>query len=149
VTPQLTIREVAHGSPEYWETAELRNCVLRKPIGLQFSAEDVEAEKRYRHLACYCGDKLVACLMLDPLEDGDIRMRQVAVAADLQQQGIGTFLVKYSESWARNAGFQRMTLHARETAVPFYERLGYSTLGDPFHEVTITHWAMAKRLTKR
>jgi GNAT superfamily N-acetyltransferase len=146
VIPPLTIREVAHGSPEYWETAELRNSILRKPIGLQFSAEDVEAEKRYHHLACYCGDRLAACLMLDPLADGDIRMRQVAVAADLQRQGVGTFLVEYSETWARDAGFQRMTLHARETAVSFYERLSYSKLGDPFREVTITHWAMAKPL---
>ena len=118
------IREVAHGSPEYWKTAELRNCVLRKPIGLQFSAEDVEAEKRYHHLACYCGDKLVACLMLDPLEDGNIRMRQLAVIPELQRQGIGKALVEFSETWARNARYQRMILHARETAVAFYKRLG-------------------------
>jgi GNAT superfamily N-acetyltransferase len=143
----LTFREAAHGSPEYRETAELRNCVLRKPIGLKFSAEDMEAEKRYRHLACYCGDRLAACLMLDPLENGDIRMRQLAVVPELQRQGIGTALVKYSETWAGNAGYRRMILHARETAMVFYERLGYSRVGDQFEEVTIPHWAMEKRLT--
>ena len=103
----LTIREVAHGSPEYWETAELRNVVLRKPIGLEFSAADVEAEKRYRHLACYCGNDLAACLMLDPLDGGGIRMRQLAVAPQLQRQGIGKALVEYSATWAREAGYRR------------------------------------------
>jgi GNAT superfamily N-acetyltransferase len=147
MSQHLTFCEVAHGSPEYWETAELRNCVLRKPIGLKFSAEDVETEKRYRHLACHCGDRLVACLMLDPLENGDIRMRQVAVVPELQRQGIGKALVKYSETWACNAGYRRMTLHARDTAVAFYERLAYSKVGDEFEEVTIPHWAMEKRLT--
>ena len=39
-----------------------------------------------------------------------------------------------------------MILHARETAVVFYEKLGYSSLGDQFEEVTIPHWAMEKRL---
>jgi hypothetical protein len=31
--------------------------------------------------------------------------------------------VKYSEEFARKLGFQTMVLHARETAVPFYEQL--------------------------
>lgn len=145
---RLMFREVAHGSPEYWETAELRNCVLRKPIGLNFSAEDVETEKRYRHLACYCGDRLAACLMLDPSENGDIRMRQVAVVPELQRQGIGRALVHFSESWACDAGYRRMVLHARDTAVVFYERLGYSRVGDQFEEVTIPHWTMEKCLNK-
>jgi ribosomal protein S18 acetylase RimI-like enzyme len=146
MSEHLIFREVAHGSPEYLTTANLRNCVLRKPIGLMFSAKDVEAEKRYHHLACYGGDKLVACLMLDPHEDGNIRMRQLAVIPELQRQGIGTALVQYSELWARNAGYQRMVLHARDTAVAFYERLGYSRVGEQFEEVTIPHWTMEKSL---
>ena len=39
-----------------------------------------------------------------------------------------------------------MTMHARETAVPFYERLGYATVGARFEEVTIPHFKMEKRL---
>ena len=30
------ICEIAHGSPEYWATVELRSSILRKPIGLQY-----------------------------------------------------------------------------------------------------------------
>lgn len=140
------IREVPHGSPEYWQTADLRNSVLRKPIGLHFSPEDVEAEKRYHHFACYAGEKLVGCFMLDPLEHGDIRMRQLAVSPESQRRGIGTALVSYAEQWARQAGFRRIVLHARETAVSFYETLGYSRVGEQFEEVTITHWVMEKDL---
>jgi hypothetical protein len=39
-----------------------------------------------------------------------------------------------------------MILHARETAVPFYERLRYSPVGDVFQEVTLPHRLMEKRL---
>jgi ribosomal protein S18 acetylase RimI-like enzyme len=147
MSEHMTFRKIAHGAPEYLATAELRNRVLRKPIGLKFSAADVEAEKRYHHLACYRGDALVACLMLDPLGNGDVRMRQLAVAPELQRQGIGKALVKHAEAWAQNAGYRHMTLHARETAVAFYKGLGYSVIGERFEEVTIPHWTMEKSLT--
>jgi GNAT superfamily N-acetyltransferase len=146
VSQHQVIREVAHGSPEYWATVALRDSVLRKPLGLRYSAEELEAENDSHHLACYRGDRLAACLVLRPLEDGDIRMRQLAVAAELQRQGIGKALVEYSETFARDAGYRRMILHARETAAAFYENLGYSRVGDRFEEVTIPHWAMEKRL---
>ena len=117
--------------PNTGRPPSLANAVLRKPIGLRFSAEDVQNEQRYRHLACYCSNKLAACLMLDPLENGDIRMRQLAVAPELQRQGIGRALVEFSETWARNAGYQRMILHARETALAFYEeKQDYARVGD-------------------
>ncbi len=79
-----TIREVAHGSPEYWATVELRDAVLRKPLGLRFSQEELEAEKDCYHVACYRGVRLVGCLVLQPLADGDVRMKQVAVTPDMQ-----------------------------------------------------------------
>jgi ribosomal protein S18 acetylase RimI-like enzyme len=146
-SPNLRMCEIIHGSPAYWATAELRNVILRQPLGLQFTKEDIEAETKYRHLACYRGDRLVACLMLRPREGGDVQMRQIAVAADMQRQGIGQALVEYSETVARNAGYRRMILHARDTAIAFYEKLGYVGYGERFEEVTVQHWAMAKSLT--
>jgi ribosomal protein S18 acetylase RimI-like enzyme len=73
-------------------------------------------------------------------------MRQVAVAPGMQGQGIGRKLVEYAEEFARDGGFDLMLLHARETAVPFYEKLGYRRLGQRFEEVTLPHWAMVKEL---
>ncbi len=140
------ICEVAHGSPEYWATVDLRDTILRKPLGLTFSADELEAEATSHHIACYRGDELVGCLVLRPLEGGDIRMRQVAVVPDLQGRGVGTALVEFAEAFACKMGYRRMILHARDTAVPFYERLGYSKVGEQFKEVTIPHWAMEKPL---
>ena len=140
------IREIAHNSPEYWATVELRNAILREPLGLQVFVEEFEAENDSCHVACYRGDRLVGCLVLRPLADGDMQMRQVAVVPELQRQGIGTALVAYSESLAQRMGFRRMILHARDSAGRFYEKLGYSRFGDRFEEVTIPHWAMEKRL---
>ncbi len=136
---------VRHNSPTYWATVALRDEILRKPLGLVFTPEELAAERDSHHVACHRAERLVGCLVLRPDGD-DIRMRQVVVAADCQRQGIGTALVEFSESFVRNLGFKRMTLHARDIAVPFYERLGYSKIGERFEEVTIPHWAMAKSL---
>ncbi len=141
------IREVAHGSAEYWATVDLRDSILRKPLGLQFSAEELAGERYSLHVACYDGDRLVGCLVLRPLEGGDVQVRQVAVVPELQGRGIGKSLMEYSEAWARKAEYRRITLHSRVTAVVFYEKLGYSRLGEQFEEVTIPHWKMEKRLT--
>jgi ribosomal protein S18 acetylase RimI-like enzyme len=139
--------EVPHGSPAYWATVELRYSVLRGPLGLQFSDEELIAEKDSHHIACYQGDRVVGCLVLRPREHGEIQMRQVAVTAELQGQGVGTILVEYAEGLARTMKYSRMVLHARESAVPFYEKLGYSRFGERFQEVTISHWMMEKVLT--
>jgi GNAT superfamily N-acetyltransferase len=144
--PQI-IREIEHGSPDYWTTVALRQGVLRKPLGLQFCAEELDAEKDSHHVACFCGNTLVGCLVLRPIADGDVQMRQVAVVPQLQGQGIGTAMVEYSEAFARRLGCRRLILHARETAVLFYEKLGYARFGDRFMELTIPHWAMEKSLS--
>jgi ribosomal protein S18 acetylase RimI-like enzyme len=145
VNERLVIREVVHGSAAYRATVELRLSMLRAPLGLHFSAEELAAEKESHHLACYCGARLVGCLVLRPLGDSAAQMRQVAVVADLQGQGIGTALVRQCEELADKMGYRSIILHARDTAVAFYERLGYEKAGDRFLEVTIPHWAMEKR----
>lgn len=140
------IREIQHDSPEYWATVELRDAVLRKPLGLAFSLEELEAERDSHHLAFFQGNDLAGCLVLRPAGNGDIQMRQVAVDPGQRGRGIGTALVNRSEKLALELGYQRMILHAREPAVPFYERLGYCKMGDRFEEVTIPHWSMQKTL---
>ncbi len=40
-----------------------------------------------------------------------------------------------------------MIMHARKTAVGFYEKLGYKVTGKEFVEITIPHVVMEKKLT--
>ena len=39
-----------------------------------------------------------------------------------------------------------MTMHARKTSVPFFEKLGYAVCGEEFLEITIPHYEMEKAL---
>ena len=139
-------REIEHGSADYQESVVLRNRVLREPLGLEFTAQEQAEDRESIHLAAWLGDVLAGCLVLTPLSEHVIRMRQVAVSEELQGQGIGGELVRCSEHVAADHGYGEMMLHARETVVPFYDRLGYIVRGDVFIEVTIPHQEMFKRL---
>ena len=110
--------------------------------------EQLAAEYDQRHLvATAASGAIVGYLNLTPLDAQTVKMRQVAVSPEAQGQGIGTALVRFSEALAAQQGFHEMVLHARETAVPFYLRLGYEQVGERFEEVGIPHFKMRKQLT--
>ena len=139
-------REVEFATPAYQETVALRYKILRKPIGLSFTEEQLSQEINDFHLAAYMDDKLVACLILTHVNSDEIKMRQVAVDENLQGKGIGKKLVQFAEAFSKDKGYEKMTLHARETAVPFYLSMQYKTKGQPFTEVGLPHMKMYKSL---
>lgn len=141
------ISKIQFGSPDFDLAADLRQRVLRTPLGLSFLPDQFADEWAQWHFAAYSYDyELMGCLTLVPKNSEEIKMRQVAIEPSLQGQGIGFALIKYSELVARKAVYTTMVLHARDTAVPFYKKLGYQIEGDLFEEVGIPHYAMRKRL---
>ena len=144
---ELVFREVAHGSEDYFRAVELRDEVLRRPLGLEFSAGDLAAEGDSFHLTGWLHGELVACAILEPVTAATIRLRQFAVREGFRSMGVGGWLLECAERFARERGCVFIHLHARETAVRFYQKAGYLPFGDRFVEVTIPHVAMSKSLT--
>ena len=140
------ICEIPFGSVWYALSVALRYDVLRKPLGLNFTAEQLASEDEEHHIAYIENGCVVGCLVLVPKENGIIKMRQVAVAEHAQNKGIGLKMVQFSEAFATEKDFHTMDLHARKTAVPFYLRQQYTIVGDEFTEVTIPHYRMVKKL---
>ena len=138
------IRPVTYGTAEYEATVELRREVLRRPLGLDFTPSQLSDEKEDVHLAYFHDGEIRACLILSKQDETTVRMRQVAVRPELQRQGLGLALVEAAEMASKEHGFRRIALHARETAVPFYLRLGYEVEGEPFVEVGLPHRTMTK-----
>ncbi|MDD5585587.1 MAG: GNAT family N-acetyltransferase [Alphaproteobacteria bacterium] len=142
----LTFSETEHGSALYEEAVELRARVLRQPLGLAFTPEQLAAEKTERHFVCLDGQRVVACTTLVPLDATTIKLRQMAVVPSHQGRRIGQGLLAYAEEIARSRGFVQIVLHARESAIGFYGKSGYTVTGAPFVEITIPHRKMIKRL---
>ena len=135
---QVTVHWVALGSADYQRTVELRRAVLLEPFGIPLvaaQADDADAQ----HLGAFEGEACVGCLLLIDRGGGSWQLRQMAVRPDLQGRGIGRLLVEEALGRAREAGVARLWAHAREPAVPFYERLGFAATGEPFEQVGLPH----------
>lgn len=141
----LVFTLVPHGSDAYLELVALRQEILRTPLGLRFTPEELAAEKDYLHIAAMQGDILCATAMLVP-KGTRYKMQRVAVREGLQGQGIGSSMMEYCEAVALERGVHTIYCHARETAVPFYLKLGYIPQGQPFDEQGIPHLKMSKTL---
>lgn len=143
---KIDVKEIKHGTSEYEQEIALREKILRKPLGLSFSKEELAREIKDIHLGAYRGEHLLGCLVLTVINEFKIKMRQVAVDESQQGLGIGQLLVQTSEARAQILGFSEIELNARATAVPFYLHLGYEAFGEPFIEVTVPHQKMKKQL---
>ncbi|HZH94243.1 MAG TPA: GNAT family N-acetyltransferase, partial [Flavisolibacter sp.] len=135
-----------HGTPEYKQMVKLREDILRHPLGLTFLPEELEQEKNNLLMAAFEDDQILGCCMLVEEEPQTVRLRQMAVSNDLQGKGIGKALMNFAENLARDRGYKTITMHARDNAIGFYEKMGYKKRGAEFKEVTIPHYVMEKSL---
>ena len=142
----MALKIIDHGTFEYQQMIQMRNDILRKPLGLAFTTEELEKEKEEVLIGAFEEEKMLGCCMLVREDDNNCRLRQMAVLNNLQGKGIGRALMHFAENIARDLGYRKIIMHARKTAVGFYEKLGYSVIGEEFLEVTLPHYVMEKKL---
>ncbi|MEO7266191.1 MAG: GNAT family N-acetyltransferase [Ferruginibacter sp.] len=142
----MALKQIDHGSKEYKQMVQLRKLILREPLGLQFTHEELALEKEDLLIAAFDEDVMLACCILSRIDDNCLRLRQMAVADKLQHKGIGASLMTFAENLARDKGYKKISMHARNTVIGFYEKFGYKIKGEEFYEVTLPHHIMEKRL---
>lgn len=140
------LRFAEFDSFEYEEMVLLRHRLLREPLGLEFTQEQLDKEHDSFHLGAYLNNELVGCLILKDMEDGRLKMRQVCVAEKYQKEGVGKMMCLFSEEYAKGEGFKVLYCHARAIVSSFYEKLGYAIEGDAFQEVGLEHYKMELEL---
>jgi N-acetylglutamate synthase-like GNAT family acetyltransferase len=142
----MALRMIDHGTKEYQQMVQLRNDILRKPLGLTFEKEELEKEKEDILMGAFEDDRLLGCCLMTKTDNATLRLRQMAVPNNMQGKGVGRALMIFAENIARDLGFKRLCMHARSTAAGFYQKLGYHISGEEFIEVTIPHYVMEKEL---
>ena len=142
----MPLKIIDHNSKEYRQMIELRDEILRKPLGLYFDPEELIREKDDVLIGAFEDEKLIGCCLLTRAGADTCRLRQMAVSSNLQKKGIGATLMNFAENVARDKGYQTIMMHARKSAVGFYQKFGYTISGDEFYEVTIAHYVMEKKL---
>lgn len=141
----ITIQQIDAASPLYTEVWELREEILRKPLGLSLKNEDLSRDNHNAIFIAQADDRVIGCVFLEPLSGGSIQLRAMAVYVHWQGKGIGKLLVQHAESYAWSQGYMRIELHARKVALGFYDSMGYTSYGPEFTEVGIPHYMMEKK----
>jgi len=143
----MLIKEIKYNSLEYMTSLRLRSEILRAPLGKQLSSTDTSGEESQLHYGCFKGKQLTACVVAMPTENvTGVKLRQMAIAASFQGQGVGKNLLLEVELFLRKKGFNKIKLSARRTALFFYEKLGYEVVGEFYLEQGIEHIEMQKTI---
>lgn len=141
----MALKQIDYGTPLYDQMVALRSEVLRAPLGLEFSSEELKEEKNDILIACTEDeDEILGCCILSVIYPETLRLRQMAVYNKEQGKGIGESIMRFAETLARDKGYKKITMHARDAALGFYSRLGYKVVGEPFTEVGLPHHMMEK-----
>lgn len=141
----MALKIIDYGTIEYQQMVELRNDILRKPLGMVLEATDIEADEENILIGAFEDEKMLGCCML-VRKDGNILLRQMAVRNQLQGKGICRALMEFAENIARDIGYKEIAMHARSSSTGFYEKLGYRISGDEFEKLSIPHILMKKRI---
>ncbi len=142
----INIQQVEYHSDLYWQVVDLREKILRKPLGLKFSSNDLTGDNNDIILAACFQNKVIGCVQLQPVDKQTYKLRQMAVDKTFRRQGIGKKLIFEAEQTARNKHRNKIILHARKTALNFYKKLKYKVTSEKFFEIGIAHYQMEKKL---
>lgn len=142
----MALKQIDYGSKEYKQMVDLRYEILRRPLGLNFSEDQLIKEKDDVLIGAFDEDEMLGCCVLTSQGNGCVRLRQMAVQKNLQGKGIGESILHFAENIARDKGYKTLMMHARDTAIRFYEKFGYKINGEQFIEVNTPHHVMEKRL---
>jgi GNAT superfamily N-acetyltransferase len=142
----MRFRQIDYGSSDYALECDLRDRILRSPLGLTLSAQDLAQEDQALHFGLFAEARLIACVVAVTISPTTVKLRQMAVEPAYQGLGWGKVLLEQVEAVLRQRAVKRVVLHARKTAAGFYQRLGYQIEGPEFLEVTLPHYPMGKTL---
>ena len=141
----IVVSRIDINDAKYSQVYNLREEVLRKPIGLSLKDENLSADALNAIFIAEHNDEVIGCVMLYPIADEEkIKLRQMAVYDEWQGKGIGKVLVDAAETYAKEKGYSAIILHARKVSEGFYKKLGYDTTSSEFSEVGIPHVVMEK-----
>lgn len=108
------------------------------PVELEWDEFDDSAT----HFIATLDNINIACARLKT--DGQIG--RMAVLAEYRNRGIGAKLLQYLLRIAAEQHLEDVYLHAQVSAIPFYEKLGFTASGEIFYEADIPHREMWKKV---
>lgn len=118
----------------------LRQQVLWPDFPIEHSY--VPGDEHATHYAVITGQLMVCCLSVFDVGAGVYQIRKFATLPDYQGNGHGTALLAHAIGVTQTIGATAITLSARESAIGFYEKFGFSARGECFQRHDVRYVTM-------
>jgi predicted GNAT family N-acyltransferase len=146
VSGQAPPRAVVAGPADWPEIAALRTRVFVDEQGVPPEIEQDDADATAVHaLSRDEAGRVVATGRLVE-RDGVAVIGRMAADASARGRGYGAAVLAELHRQAALRGYRAVELHAQVTARGFYERAGYTAVGEEYEEAGIRHVTMRRRL---
>ena len=136
----LEFNIINYNSPEYQKALRLREDVMRKPLGLLLSEEDVKDDGKRIHIS----KDIIMMSSFAVVLYKIAHIYSVFVKQELQNKGFGQRLMAYAENYAKSQGAKRLYVEGRKAAKNFYQKCGFSSCGLEYIDMNIVHQDMRK-----
>ncbi|WP_236013302.1 GNAT family N-acetyltransferase [Paenibacillus glycanilyticus] len=124
---------------------QLRHKVMwpNKP----FDFIKIEEDDEGTHYGLYEGEELVSVLSLF-VQGEQAHFRKFATLTNYQKRGFGSQLLNHVLDEATSTGIKRIYCNARVNKASYYEKFGFSKLGDTFNKSGKDYILMERYLLK-
>jgi predicted GNAT family N-acyltransferase len=129
----------------------IRTLAFEVELNVDIALEIDEFEDDCRHILCLDDNRPCATARWRPYRPGIVKIERVAVLRSWRGRNVGSALMKHvmSDALANGSDCVGFLLEAQEYAVPFYEKVGFHVVGEPFLEANIIHYTMEKSAPDR
>lgn len=143
------IEKVDLSSNYYNQSLILREKILRKPLGLVISQEQIENEKKvnYFHFTAKLHNKVISALTMR-INSNNIQTCQIATDIDFRGQGIGKKLLEFGEQYVSSLiERDEFIVFSRIDSLLFYEKCNYQYKNDEIYLIhNLEHRLLSKGL---
>ena len=122
----------------------VRKTVFVEEQGVPEHLELDELESSSIHFLVKDQDQPIAAARLRQIDGNVGKVERVCVLKPYRGKNLGLLIMEKIEDYAKEHGLKKLKLHAQSYAIPFYEKLSYTTTSPEFLDAGIPHRAMEK-----
>lgn len=140
----LVTVKIATSSIEREDAFFVRRKVFVEEQGVPLNLELDEHDESASHFVVYEGKTAIGAGRIRDIGNSTGKVERVCVLAEHRGKHLGMLVMEALEQHAQATGMKKIILNAQTYAIPFYEKLGYTTTSPEFMDADIPHRAMEK-----
>jgi len=136
---------IAHDFNDFARCIMIRTRVFVIEQNISAEIETDEWENDSTHYLATDGEKALATARLRLIDNQTAKIERVAVLKEGRGRGVGTELMRYIlQEIHSHSHIQTIKLGSQNSAIPFYEKLGFQVIGEEYLDADIPHRLMVK-----